>query len=455
MTVHWKKELYVLIMSAVILGCAILVYLIVLAVPSEYTKFDLSASRLYSLSEQSRLIAEKIENPVSLYLVSTSGEEDERLLNLLEQYRQCSPMISVECVDPALEPDFIVRYTGIQLQDNSLIIAGRERSRVIRYADIYMTDYDYDTGRTAAVFDGEGQINSGLVYADTGSGAHIYILEGHEEQELSEALAGMMAKEGMTAKQLNLKVSGAVPDDCDSLVMAAPVTDITEKERELLIQYLESGGRLLLLTSVRTENMPNLDYVLADYGLVWDAGPVIEGNSNYHVPSYASYLLPELISHEITDPLIEADEMVLQPMAHGISLLEEYRSTIQIQGITSATEQAYTQEGFSGPFITGVAVSERAAGEETRIVWLGCYNMIVEDVDQIVGGANTDLVLNGLGWLNQQERSITVRPKALTEASLAVTAAQASGWGMVWIGAVPLAVLLAGATVCIRRRRRK
>ena len=455
MTSRFKHWLYSVIIFVLVSGCCALLYLIVLAVPSDYTRFDLSENRLYSLSEQSILVAENIENPVGVYLICTAGKEDERLTSLLEQFRKHSALITVQYVDPALEPDFVPRYTSSQLQDNSLIITGPGRSRVIRYTDIYVTDYDYDTGRTAAVFDGEGQITSGLAYADTGSGAHIYVLSGHSDQDLGEALAGMMAKEGMTVEYLNLKVEGAVPDDCDSLMLIAPTADLTEAEANLLISYLETGGRMLLLTSVRTEEMPYLDYVLSAYGVAWEDGVIVEGNSNYYVPSYSTYLLPEFISHEITDPLIEAETMVLQPMAHGIRLLEECRSTVQIQGLTSATDQAYTQEGAQGPFITGAAVSEMTAEGETRLVWLGCYNIIVEDVDEIVGGSNTDMVLNSLGWLAQQENSITVRPKAITEASLVVPAAQAAGWGIVWILAVPLAVVLTGAAVCIVRRRRK
>lgn len=452
---HYKKNrLYALAVFLLTAGCMVFLYLIVLRLPHQYTRLDLSANGLHSLSEDSCRAAKELTEPADLYLICATGKEDGRLVNLLEQYARLNPLIHTDHIDPALHPEFVPCYTTNQLPDNSIIVVGKDRNRVIRRSDIYVSAYDYDTGKTTASFDGEGQITSALHYVADGNASCLYVLSGHGEPEISDTLNGMMGKEGMITEKWNLKVTGAVPDRCDGLILFGPSSDLSETEMELLLDYLENGGKLFLVTGVRTEPMPNMDMVLSAYGVAWEDGVVVEGNGNYHVPSYASYLLPELISHEITDPLIREEAMVLQPQAHGIRILEECRETVRIAGLTSATDQSFTAEGEKGPFITAAAIQETIRDRETRIVWFACYPMVTDEVDQIVGGSNMDLILNGLAWLTQRENGMTIRAKTISEATLVTTSAQAAIWGSIFVLILPVMFMAAGFCICAVRKRR-
>ncbi len=43
----------------------------------------------------------------------------------------------------------------------------------------------------------------------------------------------------------------------------------------------------------------------------------------------------------------------------------------------------------------------------------GCTNMLLQDIDQAVSGANTDFVLNGVNYLAEQKSKISIRAKSL------------------------------------------
>jgi len=50
---------------------------------------------------------------------------------------------------------------------------------------------------------------------------------------------------------------------------------------------------------------------------------------------------------------------------------------------------------------------------------------------------------------------MTIRPKPTSSASLRLTSAQAMGWSVLFVLAIPAAVMAGGSALCIRRKRRQ
>lgn len=67
----------------------------------------------------------------------------------------------------------------------------------------------------------------------------VYLMDGHGENELTESLAAAMEKEGVETGRLNLTAAGKVPEDAGCLFLNVPVSDLTDRERDVLDSYLE------------------------------------------------------------------------------------------------------------------------------------------------------------------------------------------------------------------------
>ena len=78
-----------------------------------------------------------------------------------------------------------------------------------------------------------------------------------------------------------------------------------------------------------------------------------------------------------------------------------------------------------------------------------------DDIDQMVSGNNTNLVLNSIGWMTEQEDSTTIRPKSTESTTLRLTFGQAMQWTLLFVAVIPLVVLAVGIVVCVRRRCQK
>jgi hypothetical protein len=108
----------------------------------------------------------------------------------------------------------------------------------------------------------------------------------------------------------------------------------------------------------------------------------------------------------------------------------------------------------SGPFDVGVAVSESVTGGETRLVWFSTSQFLADQVDQMVGGANKNLLINSLNWMCKRENSIAIGAKELSEMPLTVPSGTVGLLSALLAVVLPLAVLACGIVVVVRRRKR-
>lgn len=95
-----------------------------------------------------------------------------------------------------------------------------------------------------------------------------------------------------------------------------------------------------------------------------------------------------------------------------------------------------------------------SSDNETRIVYFTGYLFLYDQIDSQVSGANHDLFLNSVGWLCDRSETISIRAKTYTDEYITVSSGAAVGWEILLIAVLPLAVLIPGIVICVRRRTR-
>lgn len=460
---------YSLAAAAVVVAIAVAVNLVVGVLPADWTKIDLTSTGLYSLSSQTQQMVSALEEEVNVYWIVQSDTEDDTIGELLDRYEDLSKNLKVERKDPVVYPNFAQQYTSETLYNNSLIVVCGDRSRYISYYDIYVTDYSsyYSTGTTSTQFDGESQLTSAIDYVTNEDLPVVYTLTGHGESDLPSSLSSGAEEENLLLEELTLLTEEAVPEDADALIIYAPQSDISADEKDMLLTYLQGGGKLLLVTDYSETDMPNLAEVMEYYGTSLTDGIVLEGDSSHHLRGSNYYLLPDIGSHDITSPLSTEGYYVLMPVAQGIDIADELREGLSVTSLLTTTSSSYSKpDGYNlttydkedgdidGPFSLGVAISEEVEGGTTGIVWLTTSFMFEQETDMMVSGANTDLFLNALDWMCQRESAISIRAKDLSTEYLTVPSADASTWSLILVVTLPAAFLIAGAYVTIVRRKR-
>ena len=302
----FKGGSYSLAVTAVVLAIIIAVNIFVSTLPTTLTKYDISSSKLYSITSNTKVVVNSLEQDVTIYWVVQADQEDDVIENLLGKYESLSDHIEVVKKNPDVFPTFTEQYTSEDVPNNSLIVESGERSRYISYDDIYLAESDMYSYSYTTSFDGEGAITSAIDYVVTEELPQVYVLEGHGETELPSTFADSIEKENMEVNSLSLLTTKEVPEKADQTIYAATTSDISEEEADILGEYAKNGGKLLVMSGpVEGGELSNLNSILDDYNISVTEGIVVEGNSNYYAFGYPYVLMPEMASSEITDTLIK------------------------------------------------------------------------------------------------------------------------------------------------------
>lgn len=457
-----KGGSYSLMITVLVLAILIVVNVFVTNLPASVTKLDISSSKLYSITSNTKAVVNNLTQDVTIYWVVQSEQEDSIIENLLSKYDSLSSHIQVVKKNPDVFPTFAAQYTDDDVPNNSLVVESGERYRYVSYYDLYETEFDYYSYTyTASGFDGEGAITSAIDYVVTEELPKIYLLEGHGESELPSTFADNIEKANIETEQLSLLTVDSIPEDAAALVIYSPQSDISQEEKTMLAEFTANGGKLLVMAGpVKDQSFANLNALLSDHGVEVVVGLVVEGNRNNYALGYPYVLVPELESDEITDPLIEESYYVISGLSSGLKV----DSSTNVTTLLTTSDEAFSKiAGYSlstyekedgdidGPFALAVSIETDEGGQ---IIWFSGSSFVDDSYNAYSSGANVDLAMNALSSLVGEREALAIRSKSLNYNYLTINESTASTLKFLMIGLFPVAYLGVGVVVIVSRRRR-
>ena len=452
---------YALAVTAVVLAILIAVNILASVLPTALTKLDISSTKLYSITSSTKVVVNNLEKDVTIYWVVQSDKEDEVIENLLGKYESLSSHITVTKKNPDVYPTFTAQYTDEDVPNNSLIVECGDKSRYISYNDIYLADVDYTTYSYVYSFDGEGAITSAIDYVISDELPKVYSLEGHGEAELPTEFQTQIGKENMELESFSLLNTDEIPEDADALLIYAPESDISSEEASLLEDYLEAGGKLLVIAGPTEDGtLTNLYSVLGTYGVEAADGLVVDTDREHYAFQQPYILLPDIQSNDITDPLIEAKYYAIFPLAQGLTITGSSATAL----LTTSDEAFSKAAGFQldtyekedgdtdGPFSVAVSVD---TGNDGQLIWFASSDFLDEMYNAYSSGANLDLAMNALSSLIGEREAVSIRSKSLSYNYLTISESAASMLKTWMIGVIPGAFVIYGVVTVIERRRKR
>ncbi len=478
-----KMGAYSAFLTLVVIAFVIVVNLMVGELPSTVTKFDTSSLKLYTLTNSTIDIVEGLAEDVTMYYIVQNGTEDVNIEEMLNRYSSYSSRIKLRKIDPTSNPGFSAKYTDDTLSNNSVIVESAKRSSVVTYEEIYTVQYTeedyynyYMTGvlpSGTTYFNGEGALTTAIDYVTADDLPVLYIVTGHGETDLSATVLADAKAENILTEQLALLTVTEIPADAGAVIINTPTSDLSETERDVLLTYLDLGGKMILVTdyeSFSDAKMPNLAAVAKAYGLQAQAGLLMEGNTNNYM-QYPFYLLPNVnADSDVAMNLNSTNITTILPFAHGISKVEgtdkfvegvlttsadafviaDLEARINEFANTDTPEKAYEkQDGdVAGTFFVAASAEDTTTGG--KLLWVSSPFFITDDFYSY----NGELFMSALTMLCEKSSSISILGKAMQIQSLAVSAAAKAFWGAVLIILLPVGTVVLGLAIWNRRRKR-
>ncbi len=455
---------YAMAVTAIVFAILAAANVLASALPKTLTQHDISSTKLYSVTSNTKVVVNALDQDVTTYWIVQADREDAVIENLLGKYESLSGHIEVVKKNPDIYPTFAEQYTSEQVQNNSLVVTCGERSRFISYDDIYLYDTNMNAYSYDVSFDGEGAITSAIDYVVNEDQPKMYVLEGHGEAELPASFGDQIGKENIELCTFSLLTADAIPEDADGIFIYAPSSDISTEEKDLLSAYVSGGGKLMVMAGPTEDGtLKNLYGILADHGVQAADGVVVDTDRGHFAFQAPYVLLPDIAGSEITDPLIEENYYAIMPIAQGLTVTED-TGTAAVTELLTTSEASFSkiagyalssyekEEGdIDGPFALAVSVQCENEGE---IIWFASSQFLDEMYNAYSSGANLDLAMNALSFIIGETEAVAIRSKSLNYNYLTISDSTSSFLKTMMIGVFPLAYLGIGICVVVGRRKR-
>ncbi len=445
-------------------------------------RWDWSGRQYYALSEKTANLLAELEQRVE---VTAVFQEEHTLYtdieNLLEEYQYQSRNIHVEWVDPARDlartEKLAEKYGLTEAQVVVFDIDGK--SKVVREAEL--ADYQNIKGHRMPVisaFKGEQAFSSAIQGLVQGVTPVVYFLVGHDERKVTDfdliagysSIGSVIFNDNLEIKELMLTREKQIPEDAAALIIAGPSKPMSATESEMVEDYLNRSGRVMILLDALKET--GLEPMLRRWGValrndfVLDPENTLKGSDVYIRAYYehpitlgmggagARFHLPRSV-----EPLLMDDqdaEAGDRPTVMPLAMTSE-KSWSETQ--VDETEAKYDENtgDLRGSFSLAVAV-ERGATQKMLDVQIRPSRMVVfGDSDFVSNGAlaggDQDLFMSALNWLLDREELMAIAPKPIEKIKLSLTRKQLNRLFWINIAGIPFVAGVAGLLVWFRRRK--
>ncbi len=436
-------------------------------------RMDFTESKLHSLSDQSVSVLKGLDDDVNIKLFFREGNYGRAgMEHLMEIYSYHSNHIKFEFIDPDKNPGLVKRYE-IAEDGTTIFESGDKESRI--------------TSTT------EEDITNAIIKISREGKKVIYLLEGHGEASLEETgdngystAKSELEKLAYEVKKLALALEDNFPDDISLLIVPGPQKDLLPNELDTIRTYIQSGGRVFFMTD--PETAPGLTPYLEEFGVKLESDLIVDTVSRLLGGDYFMPVINEYEYHRITDKFRYA---TFFPYARSVNPTEEKPEGITVESIAKSSQNSWSErqldqqevtfseeDDVGGPISLAVVATiqpketsqqtepeEEAAEMETeeqdtteettpkkegRIAVFGDSDFVTNRYYYLSGNGN--FFLNTVNWLTEEEDLIAIQPKTSSPRTIQLSPSQGRLIFFVSLIILPLAVLITGISIWVRRR---
>lgn len=440
----------------------------------ELFRYDSTAEKVYTLAPQTRKVLESLDRDVVMRGFYFAGQLDLYDQDLIKRIVGASEKLSWKLVDPEKEQALAERL-------------GINQSGTIHFS---FKDGAADKAVKITREVSEQEIVNALLKLTREGRKTVYYLQGHGEPDLDDDgeqgylfLKESVEGENIDLRPLALGPDAAVPQDADSLILAAPERPLLDAERAALMQYLRAGGSAVLLHEPRrTDDVAKLAEQLGiSVGADVIIEPVVrafEGPSlgvQPMVTTYGRHPITEdftegtLFSLAASVKAAEGAEAGASRTPLALTAPTSWAETNVEQLFSETPEAALDDSDIAGPVPLAVAydgsrqqaaeqqTDEQAADEPAQPADFGGRVVVIGDADFVTNVFirqlfNRDFFLNALNWTLGEAEKVSIRAGSLRASTKGITEEEFGTLFLLTSVLFPEVLLLIGLSIWWSRR---
>lgn len=415
--------------------------------------FDSTSNKRYSLSDQTIKLAGNLKEDVTIrYFDDPRRFTTAR--DLLDRYSNISPKLKVEYIDLLKNPQ---RARDIGARDGSIFLVRGEKLQEARSLT-------------------EEEVTSALIRILKTAEKTVCFMQGGGEHPIEEATPEsysgakeQLEKNNYKVQAIELPNKPELTQGCAVVVVGGPRYDYPQAAVDALKNYVQNGGRLLVMVDppLKTRKNPiaenaSLLALLSGWGVTLNRDQVLSvglealaglGSEVALSSSYTAHpIVREMRGARVAFPLTRS--LSVQPSSDTAveAIASTSKSSVAVTKLGGELSDADLQAGKSDAHVLAAAGSfkRNTPADEGRFVVAGSSEFAANYALRYIG--NRDLFLNMINWLASDEELISIRPKDPQDQRLEMSRAQALVLKAASQFVIPFGIILAGILVWWRRR---
>ena len=435
-------------------------------------RWDLTEQGVYSIAEQSKNVVANLKAPLKMVVFKVAnGPDPERIKDLLNLYKNSGSRFTYEVVDPQAKPHLVEKY-GMKTGNYIYIEYGDGDPKAISRINEFTED----------------ALTNAILKLSRGQEKKIYYVQGHGEGDLKsgkpggfEQFASAVTDEHLAIEPLILAQGGSIPADAAAVILNSPRKPLLPEEKQMLMQYGDGGGRLLITYDPQV-TVGDVSDIAAHFGAVIGKDVIVDMVQRLFAgPALGVQPILQLNgSHKILERFSEGDVAIfnLSSSVRVDDAGEEAKKNCKDLLMTGKNSWAETNlaalfdsespnasrdpEDTPGPVSVAVVcekiISKAQTDSEAANYDKASRVIVVGDSDWFANGnimnySARDLVLNMVNWLAGEEGGISIRAKQMRASAAPIERSQFA-WIFICSYLVPEIILLLGLYVWWKRKSR-
>jgi len=442
---------------------------------------DTTANKAFSLSEESVEFINTLTQDVEVYVLNTEegfagmGTYYLQANEIIRHYGRASSRITVTYLDPVREPTRLIPLNSVNPATNDIVVkCGDNLRKIDALYDLFNYSYTAN-GATPQSSRAEQALTSAILNVTSDDKITVSVLTGHGESGIAEEDALYTFVQLLESNNYNVTTQNLVSEDIDPAaavaIICAPQRDFDGAELKKLDAFLADtadGNRTLLyMDNAQQPELTALHAFLAEWGIGVGDGIVFENNDNMYVGMYRYYAVVEYSETVYAANAIEKQLPATAYYSRPLEVLFDTDNNITVSTLWNFSQTAgvvpnnppedWTPEA-TGP-MPALILSQSVdySGAQPRIgsvIAAGSEGIVEASVISNSNIANAGYLQSLLNSLNDKEDAFVIADKTLTEAYMNPTGLQILLLAFLFCIALPLAVLITGTVIWLRRRHR-
>ena len=484
------------VMTVIFFVFIVLLNMAVMKMKDRYSfmSIDMTDDKRYTLTADTEKLIKGIDERVEIDILATEAQcttagslttdtygQIPIAHEIIRRYPQLNDNISINYVDLSKMPAYIMQFPEYSdvLDYYYIVVKSARRTRITSFFEMLpslssdYSSFDSTTGNNSVAQSYTETYMTSLIKTVTLDKTPVVaFVDGLNVDANSSEFTSILEMNGYEMRTVDIR-RDELPEDADIVMLAGPTADLSKAQTAKFDEFLGNRNKsrtLIVFSSSLMTEMPNLNSLLSEYGISITQNIVYEGDSHNTISKQMSAFTAQMKESEYTLDLIDRLNYPAVVNAVALDVLYSERGDTNVTTVLTSSEEGlicnsakkfdrskYSEadEATRVVMASSTTYRDRMDGGEVRTdVIVAPDSLYASELLTTDIYGNLSLLLN---IFNQRggidSGNIDIEPKALYAVDFSVDMNTLSVISAIFGYVIPLAILLCGLVVYIRRRR--